>query len=218
MLGPSPLYAAVSLDWAPAVRLLPGEVLREVCAWIEQHGFDFPDGVPLTRVVITDAELMLWRLGDPGAGGRRPELGPTVAPLRSHPSTAMLLGLVRAGVLACGAILLDEEEAEKYRCNVLVDDRGRHAGDHADGRFGDQEIGVGLAQWPNGNTSDMPPPPPPLVPIPPLAKIRGVMAGALWLCHHDPAHPLSYTDPDTCKTCQAIDRAAAAVHALIGAS
>lgn len=64
------------------------------------------------------------------------------------------------------------------------------------------------------NTADAPPPA--LVAVPTQAALRGVIDGALWLCHHDPGHPLSYTPPDDCKTCLAIDRAAAAVHAMIG--
>lgn len=217
--GPSPLYAAVSLDWLPAVRLMPGDLVREVGAWIEHYGFDFPDAdvEQLRRVVITDTELHLWTF--PASAGRRESdrswqtAGPHVIALRSHPSAAMLARLVAARVLACGATITDKDGAERWRCNVLTDDRGRHRGNHVDGRFGDE------AEWPNSNPADAPPPAPPEAPVtvPSVARIRGVMAGALWLCHHDPAHPLSYTDPETCKTCQAIDRAAAAVHALIGA-
>jgi hypothetical protein len=214
-LGPSPLYAAAAVAWPPGVEI-PEPVMAELVAWLQHHcgGWATED---LYRFVVTDAELHVWRLGEPGGplGGavaRRPINGPAVAPLRSHPSVALLNGLAAAGVLACAAVVQDETGAVSWRCNVLVDAYGRHRGPHLDGTFGDE------AEWPNMNDADQPAPRPPAAAVPSLAAIRGVMAGALWLCHHDPGHPLSYTDPDTCKTCLAIDRAAAAVHAMIGAN
>jgi hypothetical protein len=216
-LGPSPLYAAVALDWPHAVELPAAIDVSELVAWLEHHCGGFAlEG--LDRVVITETDLQVWRRGpeDPRLCSAEPFPAPTtlaVAPLLTHPSTAMLTGLADAGVLHCAAVLLGEDNRESARCNVRTDDRGRHLGPHLDGRFGDE------VEWPNGNPADAPPPvpPAPLVAAPSRETIRGVMAGALWLCHHDPGHPLSYTPPDGCRTCEAIDRAAAAVHALIGA-
>jgi hypothetical protein len=230
--APSPLAHPAALD-SPArvAELLPAHVTEELVAWVGSHRptFVFAD---VDRLIIAERHLVAHLPGLPQ---------PWVAELRSQPSAHLLAGLTAASVLLCAAILGDHDGREQMRCNVPVDAEGRHPGNHADGRFGDGH------EWPNGNPSTPPaalvapddptaaflplhmvgapgagmarpgPPAAQLAAAPSLAKIRGVMAGALWLCHHDPAHPLSYTDPETCKTCQAIDRAAAAVHALIGA-
>lgn len=201
-LGPSPLFAAVTIPWPPPPAV-PGEVLAELTEWLAAHCGGWTTEA-LRRAVVDEDQLQVWF--DPELFGPAASAGPLV----SHLSAGVLAGLAGAGALLCAAIVTDETGAEKWRCNVQVDQHGRHPGPHLDGRFGDE------AEWPNGNPAGGPPPYRPAPPIPSAAAIRGVMAGALWLCHHDPAHPLSYTDPETCKTCLAIDRAAAAVHAMIG--
>lgn len=201
-LGPSPLYAAVTIELPMlAGRLIPADISGELAAWLADHQPPSLDGHLL--IVIDEQELRIRR------PGMREE--PWVTPLIEHPSPRLVAGLAAGRVLACAAVTELTDGTERYRCNVLVDEHGRHLGEHTDGRFGDE------ACWPNGNPADAPPPARPGPPLPSAAAIRGVMAAALWLCHHDRNHPLSYTDPDTCKTCQAIDRAAAAVHAMIGA-
>ena len=196
-LGRSPLYAAVTIAWPPDS--IDIDTLRELTAWLEDHpgGYALKD---LTRVGIDEKQLQMWRRSGWSAG-----------PLHSHPSVGILTGLARAGALLCAATLTDPHGQEASRCSVSVDDQGRHVGDHTDGTYVDGTC------WPNGNPADAPPPTrtAPTLGIPTRATVRGVIDAALWLCHHDPDHPLSYTPPDTCKTCLAIDRAAAAVMALL---
>lgn len=204
-LAPSPLFAAVTIPWPPPPAV-PPDVLAELTTWLGEHCGGWITEA-LERVVVDEEQLQVFPDSDLFG------FDATTGPLVSHLPAGVLAGLADAGALLCAAIVTDETEAAKWRCNVQVDQHGRHRGDHVDGRYGDE------AEWPNGNPADTPPPArpaPPAPPVPSVAAIRGVIAAALWLCHHDPAHPLSYTDPDTCKTCLAIDRAAAAVHAMIG--
>jgi hypothetical protein len=212
-LGRSPLLHPVTVDW-PIVGEPPAAAEALLHLWLADHcGRDYQDTVH--RAVISQTEAMVWSLGpaDLRAGtavAHRPILGPLGIALRYHPPREMLRGLADAGVLGCAALVANEDGTERWRCNVRVDSAGRHLGDHIDGRFGDE------ACWPNGNPSDSAPHAGPAAAGPTRSALRGVIAAALWLCHHDLSHPLSYTPPDDCAICRAIDRAAAAVHAMIG--
>lgn len=143
MIGVSPLLHPAAVDWTPAARVMPAEVLAELTAWVADH--DPPHGLDeIDRLVIGPRDLLIHYTGT------RRQLGPLVAPLRSQPSARMLAGLVRAAVLVCAARMAGTDDAERYRCNVAVDAEGRHAGSHVDGRFGDE------AEWPNGNPAPTP--------------------------------------------------------------
>lgn len=128
MIGTSPLTHPVAVDF-PLHTAVPATTVAELEAWMREH--DHP-AKHLDRVVITERLLIVHLRGECDARD--------ATELRSHPSIRMLADLVQAGALVCASLCY---QGQFYRCNVPVDDRGRHHGPHADGRFGD---GV---EWPN---------------------------------------------------------------------
>lgn len=204
-LGPSPLLAAVTIELPLCAGIItPADIAAELAAWLADHQPPSLDGHLL--IVVDEREIRIRR------PGMREE--PWVAPLIDHPSPRLLAGLVESRVLSCAATTQLADGTERYRCNVLVDQYGRHLGEHADGRFDGGQDG-----WPNMNPADAPPPRPPAPArvLPTRAQLRTVLAAVLDLCDHAPDAPLTYTPAAGCRTCPAISRAADAVAAMIGA-
>lgn len=146
MISPdaSPLLAPIRITLHPLG--VPEDTVAELDAWLAAHDID-PYATPFAfdaihGIVVNRSSLTLWRHPHPATAITRP--------LTSHPSLGMLTALAKLGHLTCTALHRyrppadpGEQTAELWECNVPVDTRGRHPGQHADGRYGDG------TWWPN---------------------------------------------------------------------